>query len=233
MLVNTTILKIKQRLNKLDSSDYDNIQCWQIKEAVNKAQLEWLRRQIHGINLVKEGDEQTRMRIDDIQFLLTPTNLSGVSSTEGFFETENLPSNFLYQKRIRPYGSSTTCANFEFNGMYPIEESNVNDWYSDENKEPSETWGETFYTYLGNKIRVYTKNKFTISSVDIVYYRKPRVFDILNCDNIDGTPGINVELEFKDDVCELIIDTAASILASDIESINQSQILKQNTEQNN
>ena len=60
MDVNTTILKIKQRLNKLDSSDYDNIQCWQIREAVNKAQLEWIRRQIHGVNLVKEGDIQPK-----------------------------------------------------------------------------------------------------------------------------------------------------------------------------
>jgi hypothetical protein len=73
MDVNTTILKIKQRLNKLDSSDYDNIQCWQIREAINKAQLEWIRRQVHGVNLTKEGDEETRMRVDDLQPLLVQT----------------------------------------------------------------------------------------------------------------------------------------------------------------
>ena len=54
MLNSTIVIKIKQRINKLDSQDYDNITCWQIVEAFNKAQVEWTRRQLHGINLVKE-----------------------------------------------------------------------------------------------------------------------------------------------------------------------------------
>ena len=53
MLNSTITVKIKQRLNKLDSNDYDNIECWQIVEAFNKAQVEWSRRQLHGINLKK------------------------------------------------------------------------------------------------------------------------------------------------------------------------------------
>lgn len=233
MDVNTTILKIKQRLNKLDSSDYDNIQCWQIREAVNKSQLEWIRRQVHGVNLTKEGDEETRMRVDDLQPLLVQTTLTGTNTGEGYFETQLFPDNYLYQKRLRPYASSSTCAEFEFNGLYPVEEANVNDWYYDNNKEPSEEWAETFYTFIGNKIRVYTANKFSISRADLVYYRKPVQFNIAGCDNVDGTPGTDSPLEFKDDVAELIIDNAASILAADIESLNQTQILKNNTEQNN
>ena len=68
---NTTLqLKIKQRLNKLDSQDYDNFECWQIVEAFNKGQVEWVRRQIQGTNITKTGDEQTRMRISDLQILL-------------------------------------------------------------------------------------------------------------------------------------------------------------------
>ena len=233
MDVNTTVLKIKQRLNKLDSSDYDNIPCWQIREAINKAQLEWVRRQVHGSNALREGDEQTRMRVDDIQFLLTPIKLNGNNNSEGYFESNSFPPDYLYQKRLRPYASSSTCENFEFYGLYPIEEANVNDWYYDSNKEPNEDWGETFYTIIGNKTRVYTANKFLITSVDMIYYRKPKEFNIAGCDNIDNTPGIDNPLEFKDDVAELIIDEAASILASDIESLNQEQILKQNIEQNN
>ena len=233
MDVNTTILKIKQRLNKLDSSDYDNIQCWQIREAINKAQLEWVRRQVHGVNLVKEGDEETRMRVDDLQPLLVQTTLNGTNLKEqGYFQTDLFPSNYLYQKRLRPYASGT-CGEFEFLALYPIEEANVNDWYTDSNKEPSEDWQETFYTFIGNRIRIYTKDKFRIIKTDLVYYRKPVEFNIAGCDNVDGTPGTNSPLEFKDDVAELIIDDAASILAADIESLNQQQILKNNTEQNN
>ena len=70
MLNSTIQIKIKQRLNKLDSQDYDNIECWQIVEAFNKAQVEWARRQLHGMNIMKEGDEGSTRRKDDLQVLL-------------------------------------------------------------------------------------------------------------------------------------------------------------------
>jgi hypothetical protein len=73
----TLQLKVKQRLNKLDSQDYDNIQCWQIVEAFNKAQVEWVRRQVQGVNITKTGDEQTKVRIDDLQKLLKEDGYRG------------------------------------------------------------------------------------------------------------------------------------------------------------
>ena len=76
---NTTLqLKFRQRLNKIASNDYDNIECWQIVEAFNKAQIEWCRRQLHGNNLFKEGDEMSKRRIDDLQILLTNRQLPTV-----------------------------------------------------------------------------------------------------------------------------------------------------------
>ena len=75
MLNSTITIKIKQRLNKLDSQDYDNLECWQIVESFNKAQVEWTRRQLHGINITKEGDEQSTRRKDDLQVLLRTHDL--------------------------------------------------------------------------------------------------------------------------------------------------------------
>jgi hypothetical protein len=76
MLNSTITIKIKQRLNKLDSNDYDNIECWQIVESFNKAQVEWTRRQLHGGNQYKEGDEQSTRRKDDLQVLMKKYDLS-------------------------------------------------------------------------------------------------------------------------------------------------------------
>ena len=47
----TLLIKIKQRLDKLDSQDYDNIECWQFIEAFNKAQIEWCRRNLPNKNV--------------------------------------------------------------------------------------------------------------------------------------------------------------------------------------
>ena len=93
MLNSTIQIKIKQRLNKLDSQDYDNIECWQVVEAFNKAQVEWARRQLHGINLVKEGDEQSTRRKDDLQILLK--NLDLIIYPEDIYYKATLPENYL------------------------------------------------------------------------------------------------------------------------------------------
>ena len=63
----TLIIKLKQRLNKLDSQDFDNIETWQFIEAFIKCQVEWCRRNLHGGNMYKEGDELSKKRIDDLQ----------------------------------------------------------------------------------------------------------------------------------------------------------------------
>ena len=57
------LIKIKQRLNKLTSFDYDDIEPWMITEAFNKAQRNWTRRQIEGINQERTGAEQTIRRM--------------------------------------------------------------------------------------------------------------------------------------------------------------------------
>ena len=84
---NSTVqLKLKQRLNKLSSNDYDNIESWQIAEAFNKAQVEWSRRQLHGGNMYKEGDEFSKRRIDDMQVLLRELPLTGTQN-DTYFQT--------------------------------------------------------------------------------------------------------------------------------------------------
>tara|TARA_A100000172_G_scaffold36352_1_gene22069 strand:+ start:134 stop:1867 length:1734 start_codon:yes stop_codon:yes gene_type:complete len=94
---NTTLqVKIKQRMNKIDSQDYDNIKSWELAEAFNKAQLEWCRRQLAGTNIRKEGDEMSKRRIDDLSILLTRKKLSGVDipygNSYGYFQSSNFGS---------------------------------------------------------------------------------------------------------------------------------------------
>ena len=60
------LLKIKEGLNKLDSSDYENLECWQIFSAFNKVQKGWVRKQILGYNPRRQGDEGSKFSIDDL-----------------------------------------------------------------------------------------------------------------------------------------------------------------------
>jgi hypothetical protein len=226
------VIKIKQRLNKLDSQDYDNIECWQIVEAFNKSQVEWVRRQLHGINIVKEGDEQSTRRIDDLQLLLGTINVPFVKSDISAYA--DLPANYLQWKRVDVYAKKGCCDDRRMS-VYLAEEGNLNQLLFDNAKKPSFEWAETFATLKSNKVNVYTNNEFDISSGALTYYRQPIRVEIQGC--VDPYTGVqtvtDVECEFKDDIVELLIDEAASILAGDIESGNQFSRGTETAERNN
>lgn len=226
-------LKIKQRLNKLASNDYDNLEAWQIIEAFNKAQLEWVRRQLHGSNVFREGDEGSKRRIDDIQILLLDLPITGVNKKE-YFESDLLPADYLQYKRISTDAKSKCCPADSMT-VYLAEEANIASLLTDEFRKPSFEWGETFCTIMGNRIKIYHDDLFTIVNPILTYYRKPIYIQIAGAiDPYTGlTSATNVICEFKDDIVELLIDETASILAGDIESVNQFARGTQNAERNN
>jgi hypothetical protein len=230
----TLEIKLKQRLNKLDSNDYDNIETWQISEAFNKAAVEWSRRQLHGGNVYKEGDEYSKRRIDDMQVLLTELPLTGVEAN-GYFETTNFPiTDYLEYKRVSINIKDECCPESRPANVYLSEEANVELILRDPLKRPDFEWAETFCTILGNKIRIYTRD-FTIIDPVLTYYRRPIYIQFTGI--LDPYSGlistVDVESEFKDDIVELILDEAASIMSGDIDNYNQMQREQQAAERNN
>lgn len=232
MLNSTITIKLKQRLNKLDSQDYDNITCWQIVEAFNKAQVEWARRQLHGVNMTKEGDEGSTRRKDDLQVLLNTGALTIVDKQ--YYYTGVLPENYLQWKRVDVITKKGCCDKRPMM-VYLAEEGNLRQLLTDKAKQPSFEWGETFATLIGGNVNIYTNNDFDIDEANLIYYRQPIKIQINGCidpyTNIAST--IDVQCEFKDDIIELIIDEAASILAGDIESGNQFSRGTEGAERNN
>lgn len=231
MIASLVQIKVKERLNKTDSADYDNLECWQVREAFNKAQLEWVRRQIHGKNDTQEGDEESAQRVNDIQNLLQSHTLE-VRKNELFFEAKHLPIDLLFLKRVTPVVSCKTCKDKTIKSTLR-EEGNVDEYLQDWSMKPSFEFEETFHTMINNTIRVYSNNEFDVKEIRVVYYRIPRSINFGNCQQMDGSSGTEIDPEFKDDVVELIIDDTVSILAGDIESPNAMQITKQRSEINN
>jgi hypothetical protein len=232
MLNSTITIKMKQRLNKLDSQDYDNIECWQVVESFNKAQVEWTRRQLHGINMVKEGDEQSTRRKDDLQVLLSTQSLSLVDKE--YYYAGPIPEEYLQWKRVDVFAGKDCCGKRRMT-VYLAEEGNLNQLLRDVNKRPDFTWAETFATLKGDKVNIYTNGDFEVQSADLVYYRQPIKIQINGCvdpyTNVQSTQ--EVLCEFKDDIIELIIDEAVSIIAGDIESGNQFSRGTDTAERNN
>lgn len=226
-------VKTKERLNKRSSEDYDNLESWQIAEAFNKAQIELVRRQIHGNNQRQEGDESTKMMIDDMQRILIETNMT-LTAFPLYHETGALPANYFYFKRISVESTSDCCDN---RGMrvHLEEVADVDELLADELSKPSIEWGQTFCTMSNNRTKIYTNGDFTLDNAVLHYYRRPIDIEILGAVNpsTDVVYTVDVPCEFKDDFVELIIDEAVSILAGDMELFNTHQRTKQAATQNN
>lgn len=215
-------IKVKQRLNKLASLDYDNIQCWQIQEAFNKAQYEWTRRQVRGVNIKKEGAEQSTVLTDDLQRLMTHVGLTMTSGD--IFDSSALPSNYLYYVRTDVFAKSKCCPERRMT-VYEVEESNISVILNTDDKKPSFEWAETVSTLMNNTLKVYTNGEFNITQCHLIYFRKPREVQFNGC--VDVSTGVTFTAdqtcEFNDDVAEILVDQAVAILAGDIADTLQYQ----------
>ena len=227
-------IKLRQRLNKLSSNDFDNLECWQIIEAFNKSQLQWCRRQLHGMNQYKEGDEGSQRRVDDLNILLVEQQLSG-SQNASYFESNELPDNYLEYKRLSTQAKGDCCKDPYSMTVYLVEEANIDLILRDPLKKPDFEWAETIATFIGNTVRIYRDTDFSIVSPTLTYYRKPITIQFPGCINPqDGSDStVDVECEFRDDIVELIIDEAASLIAGDIENMLQMQRGMQSAERSN
>lgn len=219
MLISQISTKINLRLNKSASDDYDNVWNYVKSEAFNKAVNDWIRRQYRGNNTKQEGDEETVTRVDDLQFLLKPNFFIGFRDKGLYVETNKLPPDYLYYKRVTPTVSKGQCSGMIIKSQLR-EEANVDSLRT----MPSFEFEETFHTLIGNKINLYHNKDFTVDKIQLVYYRKPKVYDFKKLDDVT---------EFKDDVAEIITDEACKIIASDIESLNQKALAEQRGEFNN
>lgn len=218
MTPQTVLIELRLRLNKSHSSDYDNIPDWVAVKAVQKAQLEVMRSLIKGVNISREGDEQTRVRVDDLQQFLKTKKISGFNK-KTFFESEDLPNDYLWFKNIIPKASKDTCKNQPLYSQL-VEEANVPRYLSDWSMKPTFEWRTTFHTLISDKVRIY-RDQFLIENVEMTYYRKPAEFNINGIKDENGVDSSNIDLEFKDDLAHVILDRAAAIIAGDIELANQ------------
>lgn len=216
-------IKIKQRLNKLASFDYDNLECWQIAEAFNKAQLEWVRRQLLGLNSRQAQSEQTTATISDLQMLMEERFIGG-KKRELYFESTEVPDDYMKFTLVSAR-ALTDCCPERIMSVYLAEEANADELLTDNFKGPSFEWGETFATIAENRIRIYTNGKFEIIKPKLVYYRKPRPVQFEGCMDIEtgDTYKYNQICELKDEIAEIICDEAAAILAGDLDNITQYQ----------
>ncbi len=220
----TLQLKIKERLNKLDSQDYENFDAWQILEAFNKAQLQWTRAQLAGYNQRGTVDEGSKQFQDDHNRLLHRAPLTAMTRVGTLYYTQDLPADYLAFKRLSASAQTVCCAPRKLR-LFACEQANVDVWLADDYHKPNFEWAESFYALAGQRVEIYADDQFEIVDAVLVYYREPRRVQIPGV--LDLASGqvatLDVTCEFSDAVAEILADKCAGILAGDTENMQQYQ----------
>jgi len=213
--------KLKYRLNKSGTQDFENIDKDAASEVINKAFNDWFRRTYHGNNILKEGNEESRIRIDDLQPLLSSRKLT-MTDRGVYSESNNLPRDYRYFNRVY-FLHKDDCGEIIIPSQL-AEDSNVDVLLNTDGTKPSLDFEQVFHTISSNKIKVYHNKEFLPKEVTLSYYKNPKKYD-------SNKPYEYFEL--KDDVMELIIDEAAKIIAGDMDNNNQYQRNSTSVENNN
>jgi hypothetical protein len=226
---------VKEKLNKLDSQDFDNLPDVKIISAYNEGRINWLRKNLSGLNVLKAGDESTKKRLDDFNEILTlPTDLT-VAKKDGYYLSQKLFSDYFEFKRIEFDAKSKCCEKPLKMMCFLVGESNADLYLRDEFKQPNFNWGHTFCTLEDFRLKIYTNDEFDIENVKLTYYRFPKNVEKVGVLNLDtqAYSTSNFDCEFKTDLGILFIKEAASLIAGPLEMYNQSQLNDNQNEKTN
>lgn len=218
------IQRIKQGIEKQDTNSYANFTNWDFEDALNKGLSDWFRRQNHGTNAYREGEEESEMRVDDLQVFLTEKKMA-VTNYKIYSDSIKLPSNYRYYNKLSLITSKGDCKNVLLPSKL-VENSNTDELLADWTSSPSFEFEQAFHSMLSNKFRLFHNDEFEIEYIKLSYYRAPQ---LIKCDN----SSMDLSWEIKDDVAELIIDEAIKNLAGNIEHSTATQLAKTRVEENN
>lgn len=216
--------KYEARLNKSDSSDYDNLWWYQIEESYNKGVINVLRRIKRGKTQKQDPDESSIDRIDDLQGLIKAPLTLACSNKGLYSQTTKLPKDYLYYKRLSPKCTKGSCPDIHLKSYFR-EESMVDDLLSDFMTQPSYDFEQTFHTLSANRFKIYHNQDFEVKEAVLIYYALPR--------KVLFERGKIVDIEYKMDMVDLFIDEGIKIMSGDLESLSANQLSTQRTENNN
>lgn len=216
MNITDCYLYVQDRLNKLSSNNSQNIQFPQFVRAFNTSQLQWVEDRI-------KINETSNLRTDEISQLLTSVKLK-TSTKDNYYEASK-PSNYFHFKRL--YGTPCNV------NIIPVREGDVNNLLKSSNWKPSLEWEETFATFVGDKIRVYKDETFSLTGIYLVYFRYPIEVDIQGYTKYDNTISTNIDPEFQGSSLVEILDMTCLLLASDINDQLRYQAMTNKTTKHN
>jgi len=243
--------EVKLKLNKIDSSDYENLTVPEIDWYLNEAQDIFIKQRYGISNNKRQGFETTQKRIDDLRKLVVKGNIIPFTTSSVDLNSYEacLPENYMFHIRSRANISKETCATKLGVSTVQVQHDDLDSILQDPFYSPSFEWEEIPIVFMeGGPQGVtgaddicptgyvigYSDGTFILNDLRLDYLRMPRRIawgaGVGSTSYIypSGLPAALLDsCELAEHTHHEIVDIAVMIASGDLDHPNlQSKILK-------
>lgn len=220
----------KNKLNKLDSNQYRNIQIPDIDRKLNEAAHIFIKSIAQPRYAKMIGLEMNQRTIEDLRTILIDSLSIPVTTTDGLSYFATLPNDYQYPTNMKVVASKDNCKDKNCEVIIRKHDDKHEDSPFDIS---SFEWREVNVHFVGNKIRIFTDGTFVVNSLILDYLKKIKYihnaedFNALGYVLPDGTILTGYQdCELPVDVHNEIVDLAVLITSGELNTADYQ--LKQN-----
>ena len=161
----------KTKLNKLDSNLYRNLQIPEIDRKLNEAMFIFIKSIAEPRASLFSGIEMNQRTIEDLRTILIDSLSIPATTVDNKHYFAELPEDYLYPTNLNILTSKDNCTNIVCEGIIRKHGDNHEESPFDVS---SFEWREVNVHFVGNTVKMFTDNTFTINTLILDYLRKPK-----------------------------------------------------------
>lgn len=205
----------RRRANKVESLQNRNFYVEHIDDYLDEATTIYIRE-------ISKMFEVDQTKIDDIRQLVKSEIVLPITTFDKYVLAA-LPDDYYRMAKKYALANRSDCKDTKRMRLYFVQSDDEENFLSDELYKPSFVWNETGCRLVGNDMKVWTNNEFTISGVVIDYiFKHPRIANPQDSRNgtynlPDGTIAVQQDLILDStNQPECIMDIAVLLAYMDI-----------------
>lgn len=216
--VATLLYKIDYKLNKVATFRHQSIPVENKIIALNEAQLKLVKNKVNPSPLTayRVGFDGFKKRYQDIQILVekhedNPLDLEKSNDVLNKWvgDLSKLREKFMFFVDGYAIANKGSCKDrpLFINGDM-VKHADVTTLLGNANQRPSFEYQETFPSFSGGKIEIYTDGTFDLTKAYISYIRYPKRIDVEGYETLEGNASINQDCELEDYLEDELVNLA-------------------------
>ena len=230
--VDSLLYKIDQKLNKLSTNEYQQINLEDKILALNEAQIKLIKQKVDGFGTVSGlGLDAFKKRYEDIQKLIENYEDHSLDLTltnpllhQWTAYVDTLVPKYMFYIDSYFLANKGRCTDrIIYINKELVKHGDITVLINNTHYRPSFEYQETFNNINSNQISVYTDGTFTPTKLYLSYLRYPKYIDKEGYITINGDPSITQDCELQTYLEDELLDITVQSLAMYTENVSAVQ----------